>query len=490
MQQLSRSLSANLAQLKDSFGQSADFYSKQVQLYGCPCAILLFDGMASLSSLWTVLLDAASRHTPAAAQSKLEGEQVFALIFHQSDLPAESTPVADMADLVRRMTAGMAVLLMDGCDRGIAFSVQNLKFRSVGEPEGEGNLRGSREGFSDLLRINISLLRRLIRTETLTVETMICGERTATEVALVYDRSLAPEELVKQIRGRLSKAKLPVLFDSSYLVPFLQRGRFSFFQQAGYTERPATACAKLCEGKIIILVNGSPFAMIIPYFFSEHFQSLDDYSTKAYFASFIRMIKYSAFFLAVLLPGVFVSVAEYTPELFPPQLLYKIAAAEAATPLPLFLEMVLVIVLLEIVREAGLRLPHPIGHSVSLVAAIIVGDAAVKAGILSTPIVITAALTTISMFVIPSLYEPATVLRILFVFAGGLFGPFGILALLFIMLTSICGMNSFGLPYTAPLIPWGSGAVRDGVLRTNWKQLARHPFSVNDLPGGNADGTE
>ena len=113
-----------------------------------------------------------------------------------------------------------------------------------------------------------------------------------------------------------------------------------------------------------------------------------------------------------------------------------------------------------------------------------------KAGILSTPIVITAALTTISMFVIPSLYEPATVLRILFVFAGGLFGPFGILALLFIMLTSICGMNSFGLPYTAPLIPWGSGAVRDGVLRTNWKQLARHPFSVNDLPGGNADGTE
>ena len=149
----------------------------------------------------------------------------------------------------------------------MVLSTQNMQFRSIQEPSGEGNVRGSREGFSDLLRINISLLRRLIRTETLTVETMICGERTATEVALVYDRSLAPEELVKQIRGRLSKAKLPVLFDSSYLVPFLQRGRFSFFQQAGYTERPATACAKLCEGKIIILVNGSPFAMIIPYCF-------------------------------------------------------------------------------------------------------------------------------------------------------------------------------------------------------------------------------
>lgn len=479
-------LQQNIELLKQRFGNSIDLYTKPVRILGIPCCLCMFEGLSTIERLWVVVLDMLSK-SEFQPESGLE---LFHYMQSQTDLPLENSCVETVDQLRTQLTAGTTVILIDGCCKAVVLSTQNMQFRSIQEPSGEGNVRGSREGFSDLLRINISLLRRLIRTETLTVETMICGERTATEVALVYDRSLAPEELVKQIRGRLSKTKLPVLFDSSYLVPFLQRGRFSFFQQAGYTERPATACAKLCEGKIIILVNGSPFAMIIPYFFSEHFQSLDDYSTKAYFASFIRMIKYSAFFLAVLLPGVFVSVAEYTPELFPPQLLYKIAAAEAATPLPLFLEMVLVIVLLEIVREAGLRLPHPIGHSVSLVAAIIVGDAAVKAGILSTPIVITAALTTISMFVIPSLYEPATVLRILFVFAGGLFGPFGILALLFIMLTSICGMNSFGLPYTAPLIPWGSGAVRDGVLRTNWKQLARHPFSVNDLPGGNADGTE
>ena len=479
-------LQQNIQLLKQRFGNSIDLYTKPVQILGIPCCLCMFEGLSTIERLWVVVLDMLSK----SEFHPQDGEALFDYLQTQTDLPLENSYVETMGQLRTQLTAGTTVILIEGCCKGGVLSTQNMQFRSIQEPSGEGNVRGSREGFSDLLRINISLLRRLIRTETLTVETLICGERTATEVALLYDRDLAPPELVRRVRDRLNQVQIPVLFDSSYLAPFLQRGGFSFFQQAGYTERPATACAKLCEGKLVILVNGSPFAMVIPYFFSEHFQSLDDYSTKAYFASFIRVIKYGAFFLAVLLPGVFVSIAEYTPELFPPQLLYKIAAAEAATPLPLFLEMVLVIVLLEIVREAGLRLPRPIGHSVSLVAAIIVGDAAVKAGILSTPIVITAALTTISMFVIPSLYEPATVLRILFVFAGGLFGPFGILTLLFIMLTSICGMDSFGLPYTAPIIPWTSGAVRDGVLRTNWKQLAHRPFSVNDLPGGDTHGTK
>lgn len=478
---LNPQLGQNIELLKQRFGNSVDLYTKPVQILGIQCCLCMFEGLSTIERLWVVVLDMLSK-----SEFRPEnGQALFDYLQTQTDLPLENSCVETVDQLRTQLTAGTTVILIDGCNKGVILSTQNMQFRSVQEPSGEGNVRGSREGFSDLLRINISLLRRLVRTETLTVEILTCGERTSTEVALVYDRSLAPSELVCRVRDRLKAVKIPVLFDSSYLVPFLQRGGFSFFQQVGYTERPVTACAKICEGKMVILVNGSPFAMVIPYFFSEHFQSLDDYSTKAYFASFIRVIKYGAFFLAVLLPGVFVSIAEYTPELFPPQLLYKIAAAEAATPLPLFLEMVLVIVLLEIVREAGLRLPQPIGHSVSLVAAIIVGDAAVKAGILSTPIVITAALTTISMFVIPSLYEPATVLRILFVFAGGMFGPLGILALVFIMLTSICGMDSFGLPYTAPLIPWGAGAVRDGILRTNWKHLARKPFSVNDLPGGN-----
>lgn len=477
---LSCSLKANVARLKEMFGNSADLYAKPVEVRGIPCCLCMFEGLSTLERLWVVMLSMLneSRFEPA------DGQELFDYIQNRTDLPVENTPVEDFDALRTQLTAGTTVMLIDNCYKAVVLSTQNMQFRSVQEPSGEGDIRGSREGFCDLVRINVSLVRRLVRTETLTTRIFPVGRRTATEVAVLYDRALAKPDFVNAIVEKLQAVDLPVLFDSGYLAPFLQRGSFSFLQEVGYTERPVTAAAKICEGKIVVLVNASPFAMIVPYFFNENFQSLDDYAGKAYFASAVRLLKYTAFLLSVLLPGLFVSIAEYTPELFPPQLLYKVAAAETATPLPLFMEMMLVIVLLEIIREAGLRLPKPIGHSVSLVAALIVGDAATKAGIMSTPVLIVAALTTISIFVIPSLYEPATVLRVLFVLAGGLFGPFGMVTMFFLMLVSIGGMHSFGVPYTSPLVPFGRGAMRDALVRMPWHRLADHPFDVNDLPGG------
>lgn len=479
-QPLTSSLKENLTHLQDMFGNSIDLYTKPVQLFGVRCCICMFECLSSMDDLWVVLANQLSE----SRKKQVTGEELFEAVRQRADLPVESTPAEDFDQLRNMLTAGMAVLLIDGSCRALAFSTQKLQFRSVQEPSGEGDIRGSREGFCEILRINISLVRRLVRTESLTVKSFILGERTKTEVALLYDRSLADEGFVRQVEEKLKSVRIPILFDTGYLAPFLHRGSFSFFPEVGYTERPVTAGARICEGKIVVMVNGSPFAMVLPFFFSENFQSLDDYSSKAYFASFIRVLKYIAFFLAVLLPGAFVSIAGFTPELLPPQLLHKAAAAEIATPLPLFLEMMLVIVLLEIIREAGLRLPKPIGHTVGLVAALIVGDTAVKTGILSTPVVIVAALTTVSMLVIPSLYEPGTVLRILFVLAGGIFGPLGMLTLAFVMLLSICNMNSFGVPYTSPLSPFGWGALRDGLLRLPWNKLAKKPFTVDDLPGG------
>ena len=172
MEQLTIKLSENLAELNTMFGASADYYAKQISICGCPAAILLFDGMASLSSLWTVLLDAVNREDQFTdfEQDPPPGQRIYDHLMHHSDLPAESVPVRSLDDVVMRLTAGFAVLLLDGCSRGIAFSVQSLKFRSIGEPSGEGNLRGSREGFSDLLRVNLSLLRRLIRNDALVME--------------------------------------------------------------------------------------------------------------------------------------------------------------------------------------------------------------------------------------------------------------------------------------------------------------------------------
>ena len=336
MLQLSSSLEENLAALNARFGASADFYAKRIELYHCPGAIVLFDNMASLESLWSLLLDAATRHTPSLEPERMphSGTQVYELLMHHSGLPAEDGPVKDMDDLIRRMTAGMAVLLLDGCKKGLVFSVQGLKSRSVEEPSGEGNLRGSREGFADLLRVNLSLLRRLIRTDTLVMETAQADCSMKTEYAICYCKDKAGKTAVARVRRTLQEAKPEGLLDSSYFVPWLFPARWRLFAPVSYTERPASAAAKLCEGKIIIFVNGSPSALVLPSLFCENFDCLDDYATTAVFSSFLRVLKYGSFYLSIFLPGVFVCLAVYLPELIPPQLLFKIAAAEKATSAP------------------------------------------------------------------------------------------------------------------------------------------------------------
>lgn len=471
MPQLSTQLNENLAALREKFGLSADFYSKTIELYGCKGAIVLFDGMASLESLWVLLLDAVSRRTPEAAPQ--DGRALFALLLHHSGLPAESKPVADFADLTMRLTAGMAVLLLDGCGQGIAFSVQGLKFRSVEEPSGEGSLRGSREGFADLLRVNLSLLRRLIRTDALVQEVAQADCPMQTEYALCYCRDKADPAAVARVRQALQKAKPALLLDSSYFLPWLFPTKLRLFAPVSYTERPAVAAAKLCEGKIVILVNGSPSALVLPSLFCENFDCLDDYATTAVFSSLVRLLKYGAFYLSIFLPGLFVCLAVYLPELIPPQLLFKIEAAEKATPLPLFAEMLLIIVILEIIREAGLRMPQTLGHAVSLVAALIVGDAAIAAGLMSTPVLLVAGVTSVSIFVTPALYEPATLLRLAVTLAAGLAGPVGLVGAALAVLFGLTDVSALGVAYL-------SGAVfsEDGVIRRNYRALSRRPFTI------------
>ena len=255
--QLSEHLETNLAALNARLGSSADFYAKRIELYHIRGAILLFDGMASLESLWELLLDAASRQTPPLRLGALpSGEQVYELLSRHSALPAESSPVENWDDLMQRLTAGMAVLLLDGSAKGLAFSVQSLKFRSVGEPSGEGDLRGSREGFSDLLRVNLSLLRRLIRTEALVMEVQQADCAMKTEYAVCYCKDKASPAAVEQVKETLRRAKPQLLLDSSYFLPWLFPCRVRTASPVSYTERPAVASAKLCEGKIVVLVNG------------------------------------------------------------------------------------------------------------------------------------------------------------------------------------------------------------------------------------------
>ena len=415
---LYRSLDENLAFLEEMFGRSDDFYTKRLMIAGIRC-------------------------------------------------------VTDRTALVELLCNGLSVLLIDDVSRAVAFSTQEMPQRAVSSPTGEGNLRGSQEAFTELLRNNISLLRRQFRTGTLVAEITTAHTRAKTEYCLCYDKALAPEETVAALRARLENVEIPVLLDSAYFASFLKQDKLNLFPAAAYTERPATACARLCEGKVVVLVAGCPYALIIPSFFAEHFECLDDYASGAVFAGLIRILKYLAFLLAVFGPGLYVMAVAFAPEIIPMQLLTKLARGEAATPLPPMLEMLCVTLLLEIVREAGLRAPQSISHTVSLVGALIIGETAVSAGIVSVPVLTMAAAATIATLAVPSLYEQSILFRFAVILLAGCFGVPGLACAALTILAMACGSEPFGYDYLYPLLPLGRASVRDGFVRSIWSRLAR-----------------
>ncbi len=268
---LSTDLAANLKRFENIFGTSADYYAKTLEIKDCKAAVVLFDGVAGTATLWTVLLDALNRGNLFDGVENIDGRFIFEKILYHSDLAAEKQSVKTTEEFTQRITSGHAVLLLDGCCEGIAFSVQLLRFRSVSEPSGEGNLRGSREGFTELVRINLGLLRRLNRSETLVLEIATANTALQTEYALCYDSAKMDAHLIASIREKLEQATPELLLDSSYFMPWLSPKRFRLFTPVYYTERPAVAVAKMNEGKAVILVNGSPSALVLPTLFAEHF---------------------------------------------------------------------------------------------------------------------------------------------------------------------------------------------------------------------------
>ena len=277
----------------------------------------------------------------------------------------------------------------------------------------------------------------------------------------------------------MQRARPQLLLDSSYFVPWLFPCRIRTFAPVRYTERPIVAAAKLREGKFVILVNGSPSALILPTLFCENFECLDDYASTAVFASFLRVLNYASFYLTVFLPGAFVCLAVYLPELIPPQLLYKIEAAEKGYAAALVSQKCCwSSCCWKLSGRPGCGCRSRWGDSVSLVSALIIGDAAIATGLMSTPVIFVASITAIAVFVTPGLYEPATLLRIGTVLLAGLAGPVGLAAAFFGFLLSLVSTEALGVPYLAPHPFPQQPLSEDGVLRRNYRQLSRQGFNI------------
>lgn len=477
MENLSEHLKENVTYINGLFENAMDYIEREFMVGTVPAALLTMDGLVSKQHITLSILNPLMR----AKILKDNGKETLLFIEENVLCAVEQAELSTVSEVLERMMNGFAVLLLDNCPTALAFGTQGFAARGVDEPDTEVMQRGSREGFVETYQTNISLLRRRLKTTELKFEKVTVGEESQTPAALCYLKNIADPKIINTLKKRLSACNLKDVLAAGYLAGYLERP--AIFDRVGFTERPDTLCGKLHEGRIGLLIDGTPTALYVPYLFVENFQTADDYANRPFYATFTRWLKYIAFFLAIFLPGLYVGIAAHDPELLPETLLVTIAQAERSTPFPVMLEAILLYFMYELMREAGLRVPKPLGSSVGIVGGLVIGETAVSAGLVSAPSLVVIAVTVITGYTVPKLYEPMAVLRLIFILVGGIWGVWGVLAGFTFLLFELCGKTSFSVPFLAPVAPFRLSAMRDVLVRAGWKRLVRHNASVQHMPG-------
>ncbi len=470
-------LQKNLAYLRGLFEGSMDFVVREFYMEKTKAALITIDNLTDKQTIAQSVLNPIAR----ANLRGLSGVKKMDALQQRVLTTVDQQPLYDFDTLLTKLMSGFAMLLVDGCGVALAIGVQGFAYRSISEPSTEVVQRGSRESFVEPMVINASMIRRRMKTPKLKFEYMQIDSESKTDVCLCYLKDRVSAEILAHLKRNLRKIKMETVLASGYLAPFIERR--SLFNGVGISERPDTVCGKIAEGRIAVLIDGVPNVLLVPYLFIENFQTFDDYSMRPFFATFTRWLKVFAFFLAVFLPGFYVASVVFHPEFLPQALLTKVVQAQGKTPFSLMVECVTIHVIYEILREAGLRVPKPLGHAVSIVGGLVIGEAAVQSGLVGSPTLMVIALTAISSYVAPTLYEQVAVLRLAFILLGGLLGFWGMIPGFCVILVGICTQSIYGVPFSAPVSPFSLKSMRDVAIRASWKILRRDVEEVQHMPG-------
>ncbi|MBR2989202.1 MAG: spore germination protein [Clostridia bacterium] len=378
------------------------------------------------------------------------------------------------------LLSGDAILEVEGVNELIVCVVRKWDKRAVAEPPTSTVMRGPREGFIEDFKTNLSLIERRVKSPDLAIEKLSVGKYSQSSVAIVYISSIADESVVKQVKNRLKSIDTDAIIDSHYLQPYLEDNPFSIFHQTGVTEKPDVLVAKLTEGRVGIIVDGSPMALTVPFMAIEDFQSGEDYYERSSLATFLRIIRLISVFFSVLLPGLYVALQQHHYSVIPLRFLLTVMTAVNGIPLSPVSEIVFVILLFEIIREASVRMPRAVGMAMSIVGALVLGDTAVKAGIISSPAVMITALSSIALYTVPNQEGTLTLLRLVFTFLGGFGGLYLLVVGICFLTAYLTTLGGYGVGYTAPFAPIVTADLKDGVYRASLLRMTDRPRSIKN----------
>lgn len=476
-----KQLNKNLTQLKTLLPAEDILTYSFESRDGTACAIIYADGMVNKQLLGELVARPLQR-TDLALDSENEGgryentEQEDLKEFIKTTLLfPELKEEQSFENSAKEILDGNSLLLVDGVATGFIIGAKLLPVRAIMEPPSDVAIKGPREGFIEDVKTNMTLIRKRLKTPELRFELIKIGRRSDTSVAVAYLDGISNKEILQQIKTKLEQIDVDCIVDSSYIAAFLAPRKHSVFKQIGSTEKPDVFAAKIAEGRVGILVDGSPIALTLPFILTEDLQSSEDYFISPFMATVYRGIRLLALFVALLLPALYVTAQIFKMQLLPLGLMLTVAGSVQGLPLSPSLEIFVVLLLLEILKEASIRMPKYVGMSLSVVGALVLGEAAVSAGFLSTPAIIVVAISGICLYTVPNFVETGSIIRWIFLLVAGSVGAFGIVLFVAFLFYYLVSADGFGAPLLAPFSPLTFSDLRDSVFKYGMGSLTKRP---------------
>ncbi|WP_255314492.1 spore germination protein [Bacillus sp. FJAT-26390] len=459
-----RSIEQIRAYLTDVFGNTDDLAVVSVRIGEDIGLLCYLETMTSVPFIMDHIVKPLSHRNKGEHESSSESLLQGLMVQYFGGLSCEL--IGDLKELAHKMAAGYAGLALDGASSILMLDVKKMDNRSVAEPTSQAVVRGPKDGFTESADTNMSLIRRRLINEKLRFEKYIVGAKSFTPVYLTYLEGGVESKVLDRIRKRLQQNEMSSVMDSGNLEELLRPKGFSLFPTVYSSERPDAVCCSIMEAKAAIIVNGSPFVLVVPAVMNDFFKSPEDHYQWFAFGTFTRLLRYLAFFFSLLAPAIYIAITTFHAELIPTVLLTSIVAQREGIPFPAVIEILLMEITFEILREAGTRMPRVVGQTISIVGALVLGEAAVQAGIVSSINVIVVSLTAISGFAVP-IYSFGTNVRLLrfgFIFLAGLLGLYGVILGSAFLLIHMVRLQSFGVVYLSPFVPFRASNQKDAIM--------------------------
>lgn len=469
---VSKNSKQNRQFLQDSFCNGEELIIKEFFIGKHTAFLAYIVGLIDVESITDFVIKPAQNAKKVPA--KMTIEYLTQKIFYLPQLEE----CEEWEKIITEITKGKAVVFVEGLGQAIIANVDKFKERSISEPPTSSVLQGPRSGFIESYKVNVSSIRKILSTEHLRTQVLQVGKITKTNIAIMYLDNVADKKIVDKIIQKISQINIDGIIDSFYIASYLEEHPHSMFKQIGTAEKPDIVAAKMLEGRVAVIVDGSPIVLTLPFIFIEDLQSSGDYYNQHSRAKFLRWLRIASLLITVLFPGLYVAVQMYHYKAMPLKFLITIINSTQGLPLTPYAEILFILLLFEVLYEASLRMPTYLGLALSVVGALILGDTAVKAGLVSPPAVMLVAMSGITLYTIPNQAAQLSILRWLFTFAGGCFGFFGIILLSFYLIIYLSDFDSYGAPYLAPLSPSIKNDKKDALNKEDIIDIHTRPNSI------------